>query len=107
MNITKLLNMTKSHILRVLLCSTLTALILMVVGIVNQFFLYIFISWRIEILQSNINASLPVEYMLVVMIWNYIIGVVVIGLLWKYIGMPKITFIGKAIKSFIDIYYVG
>ena len=106
MKITKLLKMTRSHILRVILCSIATMSILIIVGILNRVFMYIFASWSIDIIENNLSGRLPVEYILIILIWNYVIGVVVIGLLWKHLGVPRVTFIGKCYKRFMDIYYV-
>ncbi|GAG92703.1 unnamed protein product [marine sediment metagenome] len=105
--ITQILNMTKSHILRVILCSIATMSILITVGVVNRVFYYIFARWQLDIIQNNISSSVPVEYIFTVFIWNYVIGIVIILLIWKYIGMPKITMIGKYYKRFIDMYSVN
>jgi len=51
-------------------------------------------------------SSIPVEYILIILIWNYVVGFVVAGLCWKYLGFPRITFIGKIFKRFMDVYYV-
>ena len=106
MKITKMLNMTKSHILRVVFCSIVTMSMLITVGIVNRVYIYVFTSWRLDIIQNNLSGRIPFEYILIVLIWNYIIGLVVICLSWKYLGFPKITFIGKYYKRFMDVYYV-
>ena len=106
MKITKLLKMTRSHILRVVLCSIATMSILIIVGILNRVYMYIFASWSIDIIKNNLSGRLPVEYILIILIWNYVIGIVVIGLLWKYLGIPKTTFLGKCYKRFMDIYYI-
>ena len=105
--IPELLNMTKSHILRVLFCSIATMAILITVSLVNRVFLYVFVSWNLDIIQNNISSNVPGGVVVVVVIWNYIIGVTVACLLWKYMGLPKITFIGKIFKRFMDVYYVG
>ena len=104
MKITKLLKMTRSHILRVILCSIATMSILIIVGILNRVYLYVFVSWQIDIIQYNIDSNIPFEYILIILIWNYVIGVVIIGLLWKFIGIPRVTFLGKYYKHFIDMY---
>ena len=106
MKITQMLNMTKSHILRVLLCSIVTMGILITVGIVNRVFLYVFTSWNLDIIQNNINSNVPVGVVVVVVLWNYVVGLMVVCLLWKYLGFPKITFVGKIFKRFMDVYYV-
>lgn len=106
MKITKLLKMTKSHILRVILCSIATAAILITVGLVNRVYMYIFVRWNLDIIQNNISSSVPVEYILIILIWNYIVGFVIAGLFWKYLGIPKITFISKYYKRFMDMYNV-
>ena len=102
--IPKLLNMTRSHILRVLLCSISTMAILITVGLVNRVYVYVFVRWNLDIVQNNIESSVPVEYMLIILIWNYIIGFVIACLMWLYLGLPKITFIGKYYKRFMDMY---
>ena len=104
--ITKLLNMSKIHILRVILCSIATMSILVTVGILNRVFMYIFTRWNLDIIQNNISSNIPVEYILMVLIWNYIGGFAVAGLIWKYLGFPKVTMIGKYYKRFMDVYYV-
>ena len=106
MKITQLLNMTKIHILRVILCSIATMSILITVGLINRVYLYIFTRWNLDIIQNNISGSIPVEYILIILLWNYIVGFAVAGLLWKYFGIPKITFFGKVYRRFMDIYYV-
>jgi len=106
MKITKMLNMTRSQILRIVFCSIITMGVLVTVGIVNRVYMYVFASWSIDIAANNLNSSLPMEYIIIVLIWNYVIGIVVICLLWKYIGFPKITTIGKIYKRFMDIYYI-
>lgn len=104
--ITKLLNMTKSHILRVILCSIATMFILISAGIVNRVFLYVFTSWNLDIIQNNINSSVPSGVVVIIIIWNYVVGCTVACLLWKYLGFPKITLVGKIFKRFMDVYYV-
>ena len=106
MKITKMLNMTKSHILRIVFCSIITMSILVTVGILNRVYMYVFTSWRLDIVQNNLDGYIPFEYILIVLIWNYIIGITVICLSWKYLGFPRVTFIGKCYKRFMDIYYV-
>ena len=106
MKITKLLKMTRSHILRVILCSISTMAILVTIGLVNRVFVYIFTRWNLDIIQNNLTGSVPIEYILIILIWNYVVGFVVVGLLWKYLGFPKITMIGKIFKRFMDVYYV-
>ena len=107
MKITNLLNMSKTHILRIILCSIATMSILIIVGMVNRVYMYIFASWSIDIIENNLSGRLPVEYIIIILIWNYIIGIVVICLSWKFIGFPKTTFIGKYYKHFMDVYYVN
>jgi len=102
-----LLNITKSHILRLLFCSICTGLILWTVGSINRVFMYVFARWNLDIVENSIDSSVPVEIVFTVVIWNYVLGFMVIGLCWKYLGMPKITLIGKSYKRFMDIYYVG
>lgn len=104
--IPKILRMTRCHILRVILCSVATMSILVTIGILNRVFIYIFTRWNLDIIQNNINSNIPVEYILMVLIWNYIVGFAVAGLLWKYLGFPKVTMIGKYYKRFMDVYYV-
>jgi len=104
--LTKFLNMTRSQILRIVFCSIVTMSVLITVGIVNRVYMYVFASWSIDIVENNLTGRLPVEYILIILIWNYIIGIVVICLSWKFIGFPKVTFIGKCYKRFMDIYYV-
>ena len=107
MKITKMLNMTRSQILRVVFCSIFTMGVLVTVGIVNRVYMYVFASWSIDIAASNLSGSLPVGYIIIVLIWNYIIGIVVICLLWKYLGFPRVTIFGKYYKRFMDVYYVN
>ena len=107
MKITNLLNMSKTQILRIIICSIATMSILIIVGMVNRVYMYIFASLSIDIIENNLSGRLPVEYIIIILIWNYVIGVVVIGLLWKYLGLPKTTFIGKYYKRFMDVYYVN
>jgi len=104
--IPKLLRMTKTHILRVILCSISTMAILVTVGLVNRVFVYIFVRWNLDIIQNNLESSIPAVYILIILIWNYVIGITVICLLWKYLVFPKITFIGKCYKRFMDVYHV-
>ena len=104
MKITKMLNMSKSHILRVIFCSIITMGVLVTVGIVNRVYMYVFASWSLDIAANNLSGRLPVEYIIIVLIWNYIIGITVIILSWKYLGFPKVTIVGKYYKRFIDIY---
>lgn len=106
MKITKLLNMTRFHILRVILCSIATMSILITVGILNRVFVYVFARWSLDIIQNNLDSSVPVVYILIIFIWNYIVGIAIACLLWKYFGFPKITVIGKIYKRFMDVYYV-
>ena len=106
MKLLEMLNMTKSHILRIIFCSICTMCILLTVNVVNRVFLYVFIRWNLDIMQNNISSNVPVEVVYTVIVWNYIMGFVVIGLTWMYLGLPKITFIGKGYKRFMDIYYV-
>jgi len=106
MKITELLNMTKTQILRIILCSISTMAILITVGLVNRVYVYIFTRWNLDIIQNNLNSSIPVEYILIILIWNYVVGFVIAGLCWRYLGFPRITFIGKCYKRFMDIYYV-
>ena len=105
MKITKLLNMTRSQILRIIICSIFTMGILITVGIVNRVYMYVFASWSIDIAANNLNSSLPFEYIIIVLIWNYVIGITVICLSWKYLGFPKVTIIGKVYKRYMDTYY--
>ncbi|GAG79767.1 unnamed protein product [marine sediment metagenome] len=102
MKITKMLNMTRSHILRVIFCSIVTMGVLVTVGIVNRVYMYVFASWQIDIIENNLSSSLPIGYIIIVLIWNYIIGIVVICLSWKYLGFPKVTMIGKY-YTFINV----
>ena len=104
MKITNLLNMSKTHILRIIICSIVTACILVTVGIFNRVFMYIFIRWNLDIAQSNLETSVPIEYILIVLIWNYVVGFAVAGLCWKYLGFPRVTTIGKYYKRFMDMY---
>ena len=76
------------------------------IGSINRVFMYVFASWNLDILQNNINNNIPIEVVYTVIIWNYVIGITIACLLWKYIGLPKITVIGKSYKRFMDIYYV-
>ena len=106
MKLTEMLNISKCHILRVIFCSIVTASVLVTVGIVNRFFLYIVIRWNLDIMESNIGGGgVPVEYVLVVLVWSYVVGFVVVGLSWKYLGFPRVTLIGKYYKLFMDMYY--
>jgi len=104
MKITKMLNMNRSHILRVIFCSIVTMGVLVTVGIVNRVYMYVFASWSIDIAASNLSGRLPFEYIIIVLIWNYVIGITVICLSWKYLGLPRVTVLGKYYKRCIDIY---
>ena len=106
MKITKLLNMTRSHILRVVLCSISTMGILVTIGLVNRVYVYIFTRWKLDIIQYDLESNIPVEYILIILIWNYVVGFAVAGLMWRYLGFPKITMVGKIFKRFMDVYYV-
>ena len=105
MKLLQMLNMTKSHILRIIFCSICTMGILLTVSTVNRVFTYIFLRWNLDI--AVLEASVPFSVIVTVLIWNYVVGVTVACLLWKYLGLPKITVIGKIFKRFIDIYYTG
>jgi len=96
-----------ARVFRLMISVFLAAYILIVVGILNRVFMYIFARWNLDIIQNSLNSSLPGEYIVMLLIWNYIIGFAVIGLVWKYFGIPRVTFIGKCYKRFMDIYYVG
>jgi len=80
--------------------------ILVTVGLVNRVYVYIFIRWNLDIMQNNIDSSIPVEYILIILIWNYVVGFVIIGFCWMYLGIPRITLLGKIFKRFMDVYYV-
>jgi len=90
---------------RVAVCIVISASILFSVGIVNNVFKYIFIRWNLDILQNNLDSSLSIEYLYIVLIWNYVVGFFIIGLIIKYFTLPRITFIGKFYERFIDSYY--
>ena len=110
MKLFKYLKKNKAGVVRVfrLMISVLmAAYILIVVGILNRVFMYIFARWNLDIIQNSLNSSLPGEYIVMLLIWNYIVGFAVIGLVWYYFGIPRVTFIGKCYKRFMDIYYVG
>lgn len=102
-----LINISKSHILRLIFVSIATGVILWAVGSINRVFMYVFARWNLDIMQNSIDSSIPVEIVFVVIIWNYVVGFMVIGLAWKYLGLPKITIVGKSYKRFMDVYYVG
>ena len=96
-----------ARVFRLMISVFLAAYILIVVGILNRVFMYIFARWNLDIIQNSLGSSLPHEYIVMLLIWNYIVGFAVIGLIWKYFGIPRVTFIGKCYKRFMDIYYVG
>ena len=100
-----MINITKSHILRLVFCSIVTGVILWAVGVINRVFMYVFIRCDLDLMQNNINSNVPIEVILTVLIWNYILGFVVIGLCWKYLGMPRVTLVGKLYKRYMDMYY--
>ena len=106
------MKITKHHIARIgrIIISIIAATyILITIGIVNRVFTYIFVKWNIDIVQNNIDSSIPVEFILMLMIWNYVVGFTVIALIWKYIGLPEETVIGKlynGYKRFMDVYRV-
>ena len=102
-----LLNISKSHILRLIFCSIATGLILWTVGTINRVFMYVFARWNLDIVQNSIGGSVPFIVVVTVIVWNYVVGFTVMGFSWKYIGFPKVTVIGKTYKRFMDIYYVG
>lgn len=103
MKLTEMLNMSKSHMIRVLLCSIATMGILLTVNTLNRVFMYIFVRWNLDI--SSLETNVPMEVVLVVVVWNYVIGFTIAGLLWKYVGLPKTTVIGKFYKRYMDSLY--
>ena len=106
MKLLEMINMSKSHILRVIICSIITMSILLTVSVVNRVFLYVFARWNLDIVQNSIGGSVPFIVVVTVIAWNYVVGFTIVGLCWKYLGMPKVTVIGKSYKRFMDIYYV-
>ena len=102
-----MIDISKSHILRLVFCSIATGVILWAVGAINRVFMYVFARWNLDIVQNSISGSVPVEVVFAVIGWNYMVGFVVIGLSWMFLGLPKITIVGKSYKRFMDIYYVG
>lgn len=90
--------------IRVALCIIMAAFILFAVGIVNNVFKYIFVRWNLDIIQNDLDMSIPLIYQVIVLVWNYIVGFIMIGLIWKYFAIPKITFLGKLYKRFTDMY---
>ena len=103
MKLLEMLNMTKGHVVRVLLCSIATMSILLTISVLNRVFMYIFTSWNLDLI--NTDASVPFEVVITVIAWNYILGITVVGLLWKFVGLPKITLIGRLYKEYMDSLY--
>jgi uncharacterized BrkB/YihY/UPF0761 family membrane protein len=103
------MKITRAKILRtirVAVCIIIAAFILFTVGIVNNVFKYVFVRWNLDILQNNLESGIPLIYQVIVLIWNYIVGFVMIGLIWRYLAIPKVTVIGKVYKRFRDTYYL-
>lgn len=90
--------------IRVALCIIIAAFILFTVGIVNNVFKYVFVRWNLDIIQNDLDMSIPLIYQVIVLVWNYVVGFVIIGLIWKYFAIPRVTFIGKGYKQFMDTY---
>lgn len=91
---------------RVFLCVLIAASILFSVGIVNNVFKYVFARWSLDIMENNLDKSIPFIYQVIVFVWNYVVGFVLIGLVWRFFAIPRVTVIGKVYKRFMDIYYV-
>lgn len=89
---------------RVASCIIMAAFILFTVGIVNNVFKYVFVRWNLDIIQNNLETGIPLIYQVIVLVWNYVVGFVMIALIWRYLAIPKITVIGKIYKRFIDMY---
>ena len=91
---------------RVFVCVVVAACILFTVGIVNNVFKYVFVRWSLDIIQNDLSSGIPLIFQVIVLIWNYVVGFVIIGLVWKYFAIPRVTVIGKGYKRFMDVYYV-
>lgn len=90
---------------RVALCIIVAAFILFTVGIVNNVFKYVFARWSLDIIQNDLDTGIPFIYKIIVLIWNYVVGFVIIGLVWKYFAIPRVTVFGKLYKRYMDMYY--
>ena len=90
---------------RVFVCVVIAACILFTVGIVNNVFKYVFVRWSLDIIQNDLRGGIPLVYQIIVLVWNYVIGFVLIGLVWKYFAIPRVTVIGKVYKRYMDSYY--
>lgn len=90
---------------RVFVCVVIAACILFTVGIVNNVFKYVFIRWSLDIIQNDLHNGIPFIYQIIVLIWNYVVGFFLIGLIWKYFAIPKVSVIGKVYNRFMDMYY--
>jgi len=89
---------------RVALCIIIAAFILFTVGIVNNVFKYVFVRWNLDIIQNDLETGIPIVYQVIVLVWNYIVGFIIIGLIWRYFAIPKVTTVGKVFKRFMDTY---
>ncbi len=90
---------------RVACCIVAAAFILFTVGIVNNVFKYVFARWSLDIIQNDLDTGIPMVYKIIVLIWNYVVGFVVIGLIWKYFALPRVSVFGKLYKRYTDMYY--
>ena len=90
---------------RVFVCVLFTAFILFTVGIVNNVFKYVFVRWSLDIIQNDLDTNIPLIYQIVVLSWNYVVGFFIIGIVWKFFAIPRVTVIGKVYKHFMDVYY--
>jgi len=91
---------------RVFICVIIAAFILFSVGIVNNVFKYVFVRWNLDVIQYDLKGGIPLIYQLIILIWNYIVGFFIIGIVWRFFAIPRVTVIGKVYKRFMNIYYV-
>ena len=89
---------------RVFLCVVFAAYILFTVGIVNNVFKYVFARWSLDIIQNDLSDGIPFIYQVMVLIWNYVVGLFIIGIIWRYFAIPRVTVIGKVYKRFMNMY---
>lgn len=101
--IRKLIKKNKFRIIRFIFCIISTMGILFTITVLNRVFTYIFVRWNSDMV--SIDASVPFSVVITVFVWNYVVGMVIAGLLWKYIGLPRVSVIGKLYKSYMDMYH--
>lgn len=76
--------------LRVILCSFFSILVIKTATVMIHIFNYVLLRWALDAIQLDIDfTGVQSEIILFVMLWHYLVATVVIIVIWVLFGIPE------------------